>query len=234
MKKVSVLLVAAMVAVSFLASSCDSKRNVSLKKDVDSASYSLGIIYGDMFRQNFENTPGEPLDVNIFVAAMETGMREGTPKITVEEAQEFLNSYFERASKKEADANKEEGLAFLEKNKAKSGVISTPSGLQYEVITEGTGPKPTADSKVRVHYTGTLLDGTEFDSSISRGEPAEFRLNQVIAGWTEGLQIMPVGSKYIFWIPSELGYGENVRQGSPIKPNSVLKFEVELLEMVED
>ena len=111
--------------------------------------------------------------------------------------------------------------------------MTTERGLQYQVITEGTGAKPTETDKVKVHYTGTLLDGTKFDSSLDRGEPAEFGVNQVIKGWTEGLQIMPVGSKYIFWIPSELAYGER-GAGRDIKPNSVLKFEVELLEIVKD
>ena len=104
--------------------------------------------------------------------------------------------------------------------------------MQYKVITEGTGAKPTEKDRVKVHYTGTLLDGTKFDSSVDRGEPAEFGVTQVIKGWTEGLQIMPVGSKYIFWIPSELAYGDRPA-GPTIKANSVLKFEVELLEIVK-
>ena len=107
------------------------------------------------------------------------------------------------------------------------------AGLQYKVEKEGTGAKPTATDKVKVHYTGTLLDGTKFDSSVDRGEPAEFGVGQVIKGWTEGLQIMPVGSKYIFWIPAELAYGER-GAGQDIKPNSVLKFEVELLDIVKE
>lgn len=128
---------------------------------------------------------------------------------------------------------KAENEKFLAENKTKEGVITTESGLQYKVITEGTGAKPTKDDKVKVHYTGTLLDGTKFDSSLDRGEPAQFGVGQVIKGWTEGLQIMPVGSKYIFWIPSDLAYGER-GAGRDIKPNSVLKFEVELLEIVKD
>ena len=125
------------------------------------------------------------------------------------------------------DKNLREGKAFLETNAKAAGVVTTPSGLQYTVLTEGTGPKPKPTDKVRVHYRGTLIDGKPFDSSYDRGEPAVFQLNQVIRGWTEGLQLMNVGSKYKFVVPSELAYGP---QGPPaIGPNAVLVFEVELL-----
>ena len=153
-------------------------------------------------------------------------------KMTPQEAQQYLQTYFVEAQAREAAKSKEEGEKFLAENKTKEGVITTESGLQYQVVTEGTGAKPTAEDRVKVHYTGTLLDGTKFDSSVDRGEPAEFGVNQVIKGWTEGLQIMPAGSKYIFWIPSELAYGER-GAGQDIKPNSVLKFEVELLEVIK-
>ena len=152
--------------------------------------------------------------------------------MSAEEAQAYLQTYFVEAQAKEANKAKEEGDAFLAENKTKDGVITTESGLQYKVEVEGTGAKPTAEDRVKVHYAGTLLDGSTFDSSIERGEPAEFGVSQVIAGWTEGLQIMPVGSKYTFWIPSELAYGER-GAGQNIKPNSMLKFEVELLEILK-
>ena len=134
---------------------------------------------------------------------------------------------------REANANKEEGEKFLEENKTKKDVFTTESGLQYQVVTEGTGEKPTEKDRVKVHYTGTLLDGTKFDSSVDRGEPAEFPVNGVIKGWTEILQLMPVGSKYIVWVPSELAYGER-GAGSDIGPNKTLKFEIELLEIVKE
>ena len=127
-----------------------------------------------------------------------------------------------------AAANLKAGQDFLEANKKKEGVVALPSGLQYEVITEGTGNKPTTSSKVTCHYHGTLIDGTVFDSSVKRGQPATFPLNMVIKGWTEGLQLMPMGSKYRFFIPPGLGYGDR-QVGSHIGPNSTLVFEVELL-----
>jgi FKBP-type peptidyl-prolyl cis-trans isomerase FklB len=127
-----------------------------------------------------------------------------------------------------AAANLKAGQDFLESNKKKEGVTALPSGLQYEVITQGSGNKPTAASKVTCHYHGTLIDGTVFDSSVKRGQPATFPLNMVIKGWTEGLQLMPLGSKYRFFIPPGLGYGDR-QVGHHIGPNSTLVFEVELL-----
>ncbi|MCC8132205.1 MAG: FKBP-type peptidyl-prolyl cis-trans isomerase [Tannerellaceae bacterium] len=234
MKKVSVLVATVTVALGISATSCDSKRSVNLKKDLDSASYALGLVQGDGFRPNIATLPGEPLNVDLFLAGLEAGMKEDTKsyKISVEEAQNYLNTYFQAAQKREMQARKEEGEKFLEENKAKSGVITTESGLQYQVVSEGNGPKPTADNIVKVHYTGTLLDGSVFDSSVEKGEPATFGVTKVIHGWTEALQLMPVGSKYIIWVPADLAYGER-GAGQLVKPNSTLKFEVELLEIVE-
>ncbi len=123
----------------------------------------------------------------------------------------------------------EEGISFLEENKKRKGVTTTESGLQYEVLVEGDGPKPTETSSVTVHYHGTLIDGTVFDSSVERGEPAKFGVTQVIAGWTEALQLMPVGSKWKVYLPTEIAYGANPRPGGPIKPNMALIFEIELI-----
>lgn len=132
--------------------------------------------------------------------------------------------------KEKAAANLKAGNEFLEANKQRPGVVALPSGLQYEIITEGTGAKPTAANNVTCHYHGTLIDGTVFDSSVRRGQPATFPLSRVIKGWTEGVQLMPAGSKWRFFIPPYLAYGEN-QQGPQIGPNSTLIFEVELLEI---
>lgn len=131
-------------------------------------------------------------------------------------------------NKEKAEANLKSGQDFLAQNKTRPGVVETPSGLQYEIITEGKGPKPGATSKVTCHYHGTLIDGTVFDSSVQRGQPATFPLNMVIKGWTEALQLMPTGSKWRLFLPSQLAYGER-QTGSYIGPNSTLIFEVELI-----
>jgi FKBP-type peptidyl-prolyl cis-trans isomerase len=145
----------------------------------------------------------------------------------------------EESAKKQAEMaaqgkkNVELEKTFLAANGKKPGVVTTASGLQYQVITQGTGPKPKMEDRVSVHYAGSLLDGTEFDSSYKRNEPAQFVLKQVVPGWTEGLQLMPVGSKYKLWVPAKLGYGETGTPGGPIAPNSTLVFEVELLQIVK-
>ncbi|MDR3127347.1 MAG: FKBP-type peptidyl-prolyl cis-trans isomerase [Tannerellaceae bacterium] len=235
MKKVACLLLSTVAASGLFASSCQSKGNVALKSAADSASYAIGLLNGGGFRQNLSTVPGDPLSTEVLLSAFSTALNGDSAhfQMSVEEAQAFMQSYFSAIQAKEASNNKEIGDKFLEENKAKSGVITTESGLQYQVITEGTGPKPVESDRVKVHYTGTLIDGTVFDSSVERGEPAVFGVNQVIKGWTEGLQIMPVGSKYIFWIPSDLAYGER-GAGQDIKPNSTLKFEVELLDIVKE
>lgn len=232
MKKVSVLVAAAVVSGMFF-TSCGPKTNVSLKSDVDSVSYAIGVSTGLGYKENLKTLPGAEANVDALIAGFVQAIKGDSTKMNMEEAREYMQKYFVEASAKEANKTKEEGEKFLADNKTKSGVITTESGLQYQVITEGTGAKPTAEDHVKVHYTGTLLDGTKFDSSIDRGEPAEFPVSQVIKGWTEGLQLMPVGSKYIFWIPSDLAYGDR-EAGQMIKPNSTLKFEVELLEIVNN
>lgn len=232
MKKVSVLVAAAVVSGMFF-TSCGPKTNVSLKSDVDSVSYAIGVSTGLGYKENLKTLPGAEANVDALIAGFVQAIKGDSTKMNMEEAREYMQKYFVEASAKEANKTKEEGEKFLADNKTKSGVITTESGLQYQVITEGTGAKPTAEDHVKVHYTGTLLDGTKFDSSIDRGEPAEFPVSQVIKAWTEGLQLMPVGSKYIFWIPSDLAYGDR-GAGQMIKPNSTLKFEVELLEIVNN
>lgn len=233
MKKLSVLAATAIVALGVFATSCDSHPTANLKTAVDSASYAIGVSTGAGYKENLKTLPGGEANVDALIAGFVQAIKGDSTKMTPQAAQAYLQTYFVEASAKEAQKTKEEGEKFLAENKTKDGVFTTESGLQYKVEKEGTGAKPTANDKVKVHYTGTLLDGTKFDSSVDRGEPAEFGVGQVIKGWTEGLQIMPVGSKYIFWIPSELAYGER-GAGQDIKPNSVLKFEVELLDIVPE
>jgi len=180
----------------------------------------------------------DEIDPKIVAQALSDVLSGAELRLSDAEAEQIRQSFIQRLqAKQQADAeaarsrNLAEGQKFLRENRTKPGVITTPTGLQYQVITEGSGARPTAASTVRVHYEGSLLDGSVFDSSIQRGEPAQFALNQVIPGWTEGVQLMNVGSKYRFWVPSNLGYGEQGTPG-PIGPNQTLVFEVELLEIV--
>lgn len=180
----------------------------------------------------------DEIDLEVLSQAIADQFAGKESKLTEEQAlkvQETFTAAIQAKQAAEAEAKaakgKEEGAAFLAANKDKPGVKVTASGLQYQVVRAGNGPTPKPTDVVRVHYKGTLLDGTEFDSSYSRGQPAEFGLAQVIPGWSEGVALMPVGSKYTFWIPAELGYGE--AGGGPIPPNSMLTFEVELMEIVK-
>jgi FKBP-type peptidyl-prolyl cis-trans isomerase len=225
--------------VALMLGSCakQSISNAKIKTSEDSLSYAFGII-------NFNALQADSLQLNpkIVAKAMFDG-ENGKPEMTDEMARGVIMSYVtgRQAEMAERQAEQDklqykdyiaENEAFLAKNKEKSGVTVTPSGLQYEVITMGTGEKPSINSTVRVHYAGTLIDGTEFDSSIQRGEPAQFPLSGVISGWTEALQLMPVGSKFRIFLPQDLGYGPN-QAGELIKPFSTLIFDVELLDIVE-
>jgi FKBP-type peptidyl-prolyl cis-trans isomerase FkpA/FKBP-type peptidyl-prolyl cis-trans isomerase FklB len=237
MKKINVFVII-IVAIGMVATSCGQgyKKNVSLKTDVDSMFYAIGVANGAQWREGIKTIPGTDGKENhdALIAGLAAALKDDVSllKMTPENAQMFLQTYFETASIKEAQKTKTEGEAFLASNKTKQGVITTLSGLQYKVITEGAGRRPTPEDVVIVHYIGKLIDDTVFESSVERGEPATFPLSGLIQGWIEGIQIMPVGSKYIFWIPSELAYGE---YGSPpaIKPNSTLMFELELLGIKE-
>lgn len=175
------------------------------------------------------------VDMDLIKQGLVNGLRGSNVTMTAEEAQMYVNSTMQRLQQakmaSQYGANKAAGEKFLAENKTKAGVTTTASGLQYEVIKKGTGALPTDTAQVKVHYHGTLIDGTVFDSSVDRGEPATFGVNQVIKGWTEALKLMPVGSKYKLYIPQELAYGP-AEQGN-IKPYSALIFEVELIEIVK-
>jgi FKBP-type peptidyl-prolyl cis-trans isomerase FklB len=220
------------IALCIVLTSCtnNAQDNVELKSSKDSVSYAIGVQIGTSFR-----TQEIDIDRDILMAALNHSMNDTNQVLNEEQVMAVMNSFqMEMAAKqqekqmKAGAENKEIGVAFLAENAKKEGVKVTASGLQYKVITEGTGAIPTKEDKVVCHYTGKLIDGKKFDSSLDRGEPATFPVTGVIAGWTEALQIMPVGSKWILYIPSELGYGER-GAGGDIGPNATLIFELELL-----
>lgn len=216
-------------ACSGTTNSQTSTGDVKLNTEVDSASYALGVNVASQVRgQGFDE-----MNFDALIKGMKDVYAAEGLMITEVEAQGVLQAFFMGAMERQKEKNLKEGLAFLEENKKKNGVNVTASGLQYKVLKNANGPKPTAEDKVKVHYHGTLIDGTVFDSSVERGEPIDFPLNGVIKGWTEGLQLMSVGSKFQFYIPSELAYGENPRPGGPIGPNMVLIFDVELIDIME-
>ncbi len=200
-------------------------QETALKTLADSASYALGT----NIAQNLKNDLGD-LNTKLLIRAMQDVFNNGKTLLTEEVAYSTLSSYSEKVQKEKSEAVVKAGQAFLEKNKTRPEVKTTASGLQYEVIKEGSGAKPTAADSVTVHYRGTLTDGTEFDASYNRNEPLTVQLGQVIRGWTEGVQLMTVGSKYKFYIPYELGYG--LRGAPPTIPGgSTLIFEIELLKI---
>lgn len=194
---------------------------------MDKLSYALGM----SMASNLMNSGLRQIDVDSFVKAFTEIMDNKTPSMSPQEANQILQDYFTKQQDEMLNKNLEAGKAFLEENKKKEGVIALPSGLQYEILNEGDGDIPKATDKVKCHYHGTLLDGTVFDSSVQRGQPAVFGVNQVIKGWVEALQLMSVGSKWRLFIPSNLAYGEQGAGGS-IEPNSTLIFDVELLGIV--
>ena len=195
---------------------------------MDKVSYALGLSIGN----NFQSSGIKQLQVADFVKGLEDVLGEKQPAISYEEAKQVINDYFMRLQQERLENNKQAGAEFLEINRHKAGVVELPSGLQYEILKQGTGAKPSANDKVKCHYHGTLINGTVFDSSVQRGEPATFGVSQVIPGWVEALQLMPVGSKWRLFIPSNLAYGEH-GAGDVIEPNSTLIFDVELLDIVK-
>lgn len=195
---------------------------------IDSMSYAVGINLGLPFAENLKSIPGGKINADLLIKGFSSALKGNSTLMTAEFAEEYLGEYFTKMQQAEAEKAKQENALFLAENKTKEGVITTESGLQYLVIVAGNGVKPAATASVKVHYEGFLLDGTKFDSSIDRGEPITFPLDQVIAGWTEGVQLMPVGSKYRFFVPYDLGYGEQ-GAGGIIPPYATLIFEIELL-----
>jgi FKBP-type peptidyl-prolyl cis-trans isomerase FklB len=207
---------------------------LALKTQKDKFSYALGMKMGENLHKQ-----SVPVDPSILSRGLRDGLAGGKTLLTDDEAQAALGAVQNDLRKKQQEqmqeasaANKKEGDAFLAANKAKEGVVTLPSGLQYKIITAGTGPKPAATDSVVCNYRGTLIKGTEFDSSYKHGEPVTFTVNGVIKGWTEALQLMPVGSKWQLFIPSDLAYGDR-GAGADIGPGSTLIFEVELLSIAD-
>ena len=187
-------------------------------------SYALGM----SMASSLVNSGLKEVDVDEFAKGFAATIAGKGADMTPQEANQHIQEFFSKRQEEMLTVNLEEGRKFLEENKQREGITALPSGLQYEIITEGDGPKPSATDRVKCHYHGTLINGTVFDSSVQRGEPAVFGVNQVIKGWVEALQLMPAGSKWRLFIPTELGYGAQ-GAGGDIEPNSALIFEVELL-----
>ncbi len=194
---------------------------------MDKISYALGLSIGN----NFLSSGIKNVDFEAFLKGMQDVINEAPLAMSYDEAKEVMNDFFSKLQEDRLEINMKAGEEFLSINKNRAGVVTLPSGLQYEILKEGTGAKPKATDQVKCHYHGTLIDGTVFDSSVERGEPATFGVNQVIPGWVEALQLMPAGSKWKLFIPSNLAYGAS-GAGQTIEPNSALIFEVEILDIV--
>lgn len=237
MKKSLIIVAILLIAVTTI--SAKKKKNVPVEKQVatidtmmttaQQKSYALGANIGEGVTGNF-NKLGIKIDKELFLKGLSDAM-DSKNKLTPEQMTAAFQA-LDTDVMAIQDSLKKLEKDFLIKNKTNAGIVETESGLQYKVITMGTGAKPKATDEVKVHYHGTTIDGKVFDSSVERGEPITFPLNQVIPGWTEGVQLMPVGSKFIFYVPSELGYGEKGAGNGAIKPGATLIFEVELLEIM--
>ncbi|HSH52191.1 MAG TPA: FKBP-type peptidyl-prolyl cis-trans isomerase [Bacteroidales bacterium] len=215
----------------FILSSCGQSvnTNVKLKSDLDSVSYALGIDIAKSLERGYV----DELNYNAFIKGIEDVFNEEDFDIADDQSKQIIQKYFKQLRDTKIAQNLEEGRTFLDENKSKENIDVTESGLQYEIIKEGEGIAPAETDTVVVHYRGTLIDGTEFDSSYEKGKPARFPLNGVIPGWTEGLQLMKEGANYKLYIPTELGYGVRVRPGGVLEPNMALIFDVELIEVIK-
>ena len=202
---------------------------VGLVNELDSLSYSLGLIIGN----NLHVQGVKSLKSEVYKVGLEDGFLSEPRSMTFEEANIYIQNYFEKQNKMASEGNRQDGMKFLEENAKKEGVVVLNSGLQYKVLQAGEGRSPKRGDQVKVHYKGTLLDGTVFDSSYELGKPAVFGVTQVIKGWTEALLLMSPGSKWMLYIPPDLAYGSS-GAGDAIGPNSTLIFEVELLEVIEN
>jgi len=201
---------------------------VNLKTTQDSLSYAIGLSVANFYKQqNITN-----INTSLVVKAINDVNKKSKLLLDEQQANQCIVSYMQKAKAEKSAGNKKVGEEFLAANKTKPGVVTTASGLQYTILKEGTGPKPSLTDKVKVHYHGTLIDGRVFDSSVDRGQPIELSVNGVIPGWTEALQLMPVGSKWKLFIPSNLAYGDQ-QAGPLITPGSTLIFEVELLDIIK-
>ncbi|HTS45795.1 MAG TPA: FKBP-type peptidyl-prolyl cis-trans isomerase [Puia sp.] len=233
MKKTILFLLAATLSIISLAQAkkkpaSSAQTQPALKNSVDSVSYAIGLSVANFYKQQGIAT----VNTALVSKAINDAMKNGKQELNDQQANGVIIACIDKVKSARAAENKKIGDAFLAENKTKPGVIALPSGLQYSVIKEGTGPKPAATDKVKCNYEGRLIDGTVFDGSERQGQPIEFTVNGVIAGWTEALQLMPVGSKWRLFIPSNLAYGD--QQPSPIiKAGSTLIFDVELLEIVK-
>lgn len=226
MKIKFIVLCAAVIGLSFAScSSCNAKLSKK-SSPIDSVSYAFGVNMGESFKRSKLTN----LNIKLISAAIEDVMKE-KPGMTYEESMAVIQNFFMKKQQEMVSKNKEAGAKFLKENAKKAGVITTPSGLQYKIEKEGTGISPEGEDEVKVHYKGTTIDGTVFDSSYDRNEPATFKLNQVIRGWSEGLSKLKEGSKATLYIPAELAYGEN--GAGQIEPNSTLIFQVELLSVTK-
>lgn len=220
------------LSIISVATYAQKKKKVEFATEFDTASYMMGLYIGSSFK---DIPASDQISLKLVQKGVADAM-EDAPIFTDEEMQAFMSEFMKKQQELATEEAKTEGLKqekeFLEINKQKEGVVALESGLQYKILKEGTGIKPIPTDKVKVHYTGKLLDGTVFDSSVERGEPVEFGLNQVIKGWTEGVQLMKEGAVYEFYIPHDLAYGER-GAGGVIKPFSTLIFEVELLKVIK-